>query len=104
MTDQLKKHLEVLEIHDEIAKVTLSVVNASFRRLAKLVHPDKATEASTTAFQELLNSCQILRKYLKDNPVREEGVHEPDDDCKFFDDNFEKFNFSLKKKEVLLSF
>ena len=83
MTDQLKKHLEVLEIHDEIAKVTLSVVNASFRRLAKVIHPDKATERSTAAFQELLNSCQILRKYLKDNPRRDEQVSEPKDDCKF---------------------
>ena len=98
MTSQeMKKHLEVLEIEDEIENVTINDVNRAFRRLAKVTHPDKTSEAFTSAMQELLQSCKILRKYFKSNPKTKEIV-EKEDDFQFFEDNFEKFNFPFENK------
>ena len=96
--EEIRKHLEVLKIQDAIANVSLKDVNSAFRKLASEMHPDKAGDASTAAFQELLNSCHILRKYLKEKPQEEEQVWENDDDFKFFEDNFEKFNFPFENK------
>ena len=52
---EMKKHLDVLGIHEDIADVTYKYVNSTFRKLAKEIHPDKATDESTAPFQELLN-------------------------------------------------
>ena len=99
--EEIRKHLEVLKIQDAIANVSLKDVNSAFRKLASEMHPDKAGDASTAAFQELLNSCHILRKYLKEKTQEEEQVLENDDDFKFFEDNFEKFNFPFVIEDYL---
>ena len=105
-TDDIRKHLQVLEITDDISNVTLNDVNRAFRRLATVLHPDKAGAESTPAFQELLNSCLFLRKYFKENikeqteksedDVQKETVN--DDDDEFFEYNFEKFNVPYENK------
>ena len=98
MTSQeMKKHLEVLEIKIDIEKVTINDVNRAFKRLAKVTHPDKTSESTTSAMQELVHSCKILRKYFKNNQKTKETV-EKEDDYQFFEDNFEKFNFPFENK------
>ena len=106
-TDNIRKHLQVLDITDDVSNVTLADVNCAFRRLATVLHIDKAGAESTHAFQELLNSCLFLRKYFKENikeqteksedDVQKETVNDDDDD-KFFEDNFEKFNVPFENK------
>ena len=59
--DEIKKRLKVLRIKEEFTDVTLNHVNSAFRKLATVMHPVKAGDSSTAAFQELLNSCLILR-------------------------------------------
>ena len=94
-SEEVKKNLSVLRIQAEVSAVTLKDVNDAFRKLAAVLHPDKAGGESTAVFQELLNSCHILRKYFKEKPGAE--IAESDHD-KFFDDNFEKFNYPFENK------
>ena len=94
----MRKHLDVLEIPEDVTRVTLKYVNAKFRKLAKILHPDKASDKTTAAFQKVLRSCEILRDYLKRNDNEDnrktDAVHE--DDFQFFEDNFDKFNFPFE--------
>ena len=94
--DEIKIHLAVLKIVKDRAEVNINDVNNAFRKLATVIHPDKAGDESTAAFQELLNSCQLLRKHFKEKC--ETDVNETDDDEKFFEDNFDKFNFPFENK------
>ena len=97
-SEDMRKHLDVLEIREEITGVTVKYVNAKFRKLAKVLHPDKASDKSTAAFQKLLRSCEILREYLKKNENEDNSKTDmvPEDDFQFFEDNFEKFNFPFE--------
>ena len=52
--EEIHEHLTVLEISEEISEVTKRKVNVSFRRLAKILHPDKSGDETTNAaFQKL---------------------------------------------------
>ena len=64
--EELKVHLSKLDIHDEVSNVTICDVNRAFRKLAGVMHPDKAGSESTAAFQEVLKACQEARKYFKE--------------------------------------
>ena len=98
-TEEINKHLGVLKIQKDIANVNINEINNAFRKLAAVMHPDKAGDKSTADFQELLNSCHVLRNYFKETceTVSPENK-DVDDDEKFFEDNFEKFNFPFENK------
>ena len=55
MTD-FKNLLNVLEITKDINEVTVKEINVAFRNLALKLHPDKAGDEKTYAFQELRNA------------------------------------------------
>ena len=64
--EELLEHLAVLEINEEISKVTRRRVNESFRRLAKILHPVKSGDDETNAaFQKLRFSFERLVEYFK---------------------------------------
>ena len=87
-TEEITIHLRVLEIYDDIAVVTIQDVNLAFKKLATVIHPDKAGEDSTAAFQELLNSCHILRKYFKDKQRHEQTAGKNKQECSDHDKFF----------------
>ena len=97
-TDEIRKHLGVLNIQKDISEVNINDVNSAFRKLAAVIHPDKAGDESTAAFQELLNSCNLLRVFLKKKCESDSFENQEcyDEDEKFFDDIFEKFNFPFE--------
>ena len=96
MTD-LQKFLETLEITKGISEISLKDVNTAFRKLALRLHPDKAGEGNTQAFQELVNAHAKLKNYVitHGNNLCETV----DDDIeKFFRENFEQFNYPCENK------
>ena len=97
--EEFKKHLLVLDIEDDITSVTTKTVNVAFRKLALILHPDKAGDKSTTAFQELLDSCEKLLDHLKEkHNLSDESIFENDHEEMFFKDNFHRFNFPFANK------
>ena len=96
--EEIREYLAVLEIKEEISEVTKRKVNDSFRRLAKVLHPDKSRDDATTAeFQKLRYSFKKLIEYFKDKGDAEDKNEEQDDD-KFLVENFHKFNFPYENK------
>ena len=97
MTD-FKNLLNVLEITKDINEVTVKEINVAFRKLALKLHPDKAGDEKTYAFQELRNAHQLLIHHIID-----QKSHEDDDDTeKFFKDNFHNFNFPCENQGSFL--
>ena len=94
-TEETKSLLEVLGIRDDISNITLSEVNTAFRELAKVTHPDKVGDDSTSKFQALLNAYEKIKGYFKDNDNIDTDT---DDEEVFFRENFEKFNFPFANK------
>ena len=83
--EEVNIHLGILKIREDITKVNLNDINNAFRKLAAIIHPDKAGDESTAAFQELLNSCHLLRNYIKEKGETESSKNkEVDDVDKFF--------------------
>ena len=75
--EEFKKHLLVLDIEDDITSVTTKTVNVAFRKLALILHPDKAGDKSTAAFQELLDSCEKVLDHLKEkHNLSDESIFE----------------------------
>ena len=50
-TQELNDLLSILDIHNDISIVSTSDVNIAFIRLALVLHPDKAGDEKTAAFQ-----------------------------------------------------
>ena len=104
MTNEvLKKNLLILEIEvgsdEEIHAITLKDASIAFQKLALILHPDKAGTESTAAFQELRNAYELVRDHFKKKEtVSDDSVIVVDDAQRFFDDNFEKFNFPYENK------
>ena len=104
MNDQeLSELLSVLEIKDDIKNVTIRNINVAFRRLARQVHPDKASEEQkeekTEAFKKLRAAYEKLKKFLLEKPAEDLIVIEDEnDEDVFFKDNFEKFNFPYENQ------
>ena len=94
---ELNKLMSVLEIEEDIENVNVRVVNKAFRKLAKKVHPDKAGDEKTAAFQKIKAAYDILKAYFEDEqePCSNE---EDDDEERFFMDNFDQFNFPFENK------
>ena len=91
---ELLKHLSVLKIQDDISQVTKRDVNIEFQKLAKILHPDKSQDSSTTAaFQELRSSFDKLTEHFREKGnVRNDCTPYTDEEM-FFADNFHQFNF-----------
>ena len=81
-----------------LEEVTMKDAINAYRRNAKKIHPDKAGDSFTAAFQELVNSYRRVLEYLykrnKDTKVNDDY----DDVEKFSNDNFENFNFPHENK------
>ena len=81
-----------------IESATIRDVIMSFRKLASKLHPDKAGENSTAAFQAMMNLYQRVLKYLIDK-VQKDAANSKDEEkeedigAKFTTDNFSNFNF-----------
>ena len=97
--EEIRKHLDVLKIQNNINDVTLKDVTLAFRQLALILHPDKAGNESTAAFQELINAYEKVFDFFKEKHGADfDKIFENDDDQKFFKDNFQKFNFPFENK------
>ena len=91
--------LDVLNITDDISIVNITDVNGAFRRRAKVIHPDKAGDVTTAAFQELVEAYTKLKNYFKEKTgLNDKDIFENDDEERFFRENFEKFNFPCANK------
>ena len=66
---ELSELLKVLEINKDISNVSVRDVRNAFKKLALLLHPDKAGEEKTEAFQNsglpMTNSKSTLRINVK---------------------------------------
>ena len=84
----------VLNIKDDISGISLRDINVAFRKLAKVIHPDKAGDETTAAFQQLLDAYHKLQDYFKEkDDLGDNEIFETDDEERFFRENFERFNF-----------
>ena len=87
------------EINDDISNVTIRDLNVAFRKLALVLHPDKADEdekeEKTAAFKTLRAAYEKLKTYLEEEPDYPDcnETAEVNDEEVFFKDNFDKFNF-----------
>ena len=75
VNDQIKDDLEVLGIDDN-QELTSRYVTLKYKKLAKVLHPDKKS-GDKCAFQELLNSYRRIIKHMEENMKVDEV---PDDD------------------------
>ena len=91
--------LKELGIEQDISNVSVRDVNVAFRKLAKVMHPDKAGGEKTAQFQELLATYNKLKEYFKEkNNLKDEDIFENDYEERFFRDIFERFNFPSANK------
>ena len=94
--EDIQKHISVLHIDVDVESVTRRDVNVAFRKLALILHPDKAGSKSTAAFQEILDSCNLLLDHF--DSLGDKDRFDNDDDERFFKDNFKRFNFPFENK------
>ena len=103
-SQELSELLSVLEIKDDISNVTIRDINIAFRRIALVVHPDKADdedkEKKTEAFKRLRSAYEKLKTFLEmmPDPPKSDNPETVDDEDVFFKDNFGKFNFPHQNK------
>ena len=100
--DDLKKCLSILKIKygEDISAITLRDATIAFQKLAMVLHPDKAGKESTAAFQELRDAYERTRNHFREKTNVNDDliIVETDENQRFFDDNFEKFNFPHENK------
>ena len=108
--DDLKKNLAILQINivneNDIDSVNASDVNNAFKKLALVLHPDKAGDKTTAAFQDLRSAFEKLRNHFQDTGDGAMANNDSDDEHRFFDENFEKHlnlqrNLLLQKSSTL---
>ena len=99
--EELKRNLNMLEIQTsfDIDSITLSDVRNAFKRLAIILHPDKAGPESTAAFQTLRNAYEKIRDHFNERNANGDvsNINDEEEDT-FFDENFETFNFPFENK------
>ena len=99
--DELSEYLSILDIKvgDDLEAVTLRDATVAFQKLALIVHPDKAGPASKAAFQRVRNAYEKIRDHFKQKNVnRDEIITADNANQRFFDDNFQAFNFPYENK------
>ena len=93
--------LSILGISEDISNVTVRNIRVAFRKKALLLHPDKAGEMKTAAFQKLRSAYEELMTYIENDDSRaaqEVNTVEENDEEVFFQDNFNQFNFPHENK------
>ena len=93
---QLKEDLATLNIHDG-TNLTSSLVNAKYKKLAKVCHPDKKG-GEKEAFQKLHNAYQRLIAMIDDNSSGDADTDVDDYEKAFFTTS----NFPLEKKNCFV--
>ena len=93
----MNQFLLTLYITKDITDVTVKEVNAAFRKLAKVTHPDKSGDDNTAKFQVILEAYKKLNAYFKETESRDDK-DVVDIEEKFFRENFELFNFPHANK------
>ena len=89
--NQLTSLLSVLNVDKDVKDVTFSDINAAFRKLALKLHPDKAGDEHTAAFQQVRNAHELLHKYFLHKGDTPNSID--DEKESFFRDYFQNFNF-----------
>ena len=82
------KELKLDFSHNE--QIKLKNISVAFQKLAVVLHPDKAGEGSTSAFQSLRQAYEKLRDHFIAQ------ASESTVERNFFDDNYEAFNFPFE--------
>ena len=77
--DEILKDLKVLQI-DDSDNLTIKLVTAKYKKLAKVVHPDKIG-GPAEAFQELLSAYKRVIEYIENNSIE---IGEVDLEKEFF--------------------
>ena len=86
--------LEILKIKaDSPETILFKDVTSAFKKLALILHPDKAGDGSTASFQRIHDAYDKIRKHFIE--MNETTVDEND---KFFFDKFEQFNYPFENK------
>ena len=86
--EDLNKYCQVLRIDpDQIDDYSLKHISQAFQKLALTLHPDKAGDESTAAFQTLHEAYRQIREHV----INTKDVGSTSNT--FFDANFESFNF-----------
>ena len=101
--EELRRNLGILDIQvdADVEAVTPGDVRAAFQKLALILHPDKTRPESKAAFQTLRKAYEQVRDHFKEKVANGDGtVNLTDDDQRFFDENFENFNFPFENKGV----
>ena len=80
--DDIKDDLVILEI-DPSQELTIRYVTSKYKRLAKVLHPDRKG-GDKCKFQELLNSYRRIIRYIEDNLKTEDDVSDDDFEKEFF--------------------
>ena len=90
----IKQCLDELKIESQgLNNITLKQISSAFQKLALKLHPDKAGESSTAAFQKLLHAYEKICREL----IVQSG-NDTLQETSFFDDNFEAFNFPFENQ------
>ena len=76
--EEIKKYLEELKIDSSNnEQIKLKDISIAFQKLAVVLHPDKAGEGSTSAFQNLRHAYEKLRDhFLSTSPQASESAAE----------------------------
>ena len=99
--EELIENLSILNIEsgDTLESITLRDTIVAFQKLAISLHPDKAGPESKAAFQRLSNAYEKVREHFKQKDVSKDETNIVDDEVeRFFNDNFEAFNFPFENK------
>ena len=78
----------------DISQLSLKKISTAFQKLALVLHPDKAGDKSTAAFQQLHQAYEKLRNHMVQSTESDKGTGVDD----FFSDNFESFNFPYENQ------
>ena len=62
--EKIQTLLKVLNVVKDPYEITLCDINTAFRKLALKLHPDKAGDEHTAAFQEVRNAHELLHKHF----------------------------------------
>ena len=79
---QIKDDLALLEI-DENQELTIRYVTVKYKRLAKVVHPDRV-RGDKCKFQEIQNAYKRIINYIEENQKMEDDIGEDDYEKDFF--------------------
>ena len=85
--DELRESLKLLNIDKDLESVYKKDLNDAFKKMAKILHPDKSGDNATTAqFQMIRKAYDKLNCYVENR--KDAGPDDPEIDELFFSKNF----------------